>query len=288
LQASAKLAAAIKRLLMDLRNSGTDAARERLTAAVGTDVSANRLSFLLGGLTAETLRDATERWLPESAGGTLPTRSGASMSPTESNVPAPPGGEGMSLAIDRPIRFDPAGTWFRDDTTLSIRYRPAAHADPVMGNWLEFLATIPDLAQRPLALAMFKELTTPTAPGLCASCHSVEHTASGGLKVNWRAYDRTADGRTLTRFSHGPHLILPQLADCTHCHAIDDTRSVADSYAGWNPQQFTSEFGPLTKRQCADCHTAKVAGDRCQQCHNYHVDGIESWRLRRSVESAAP
>jgi hypothetical protein len=91
----------------------------------------------------------------------------------------------------------------------------------------------------------------------------------------------------LTKFSHGPHLILPQLAYCTHCHAIDDSRDVADSYANWNPRQFASEFAPLSKQQCASCHTAKAAGDQCQQCHNYHVEGIESWRSKASLESAA-
>jgi hypothetical protein len=43
--------------------------------------------------------------------------------------------------------------------------------------------------------------------------------------------------------------------------------------------RFVSEFKPLTKRQCAECHTKTAAGDRCQSCHNYHVETVEGWRI---------
>jgi hypothetical protein len=46
-----------------------------------------------------------------------------------------------------------------------------------------------------------------------------------------------------------------------------------------NPQQFVSEFKPLSKQQCAECHTKTAAGDACQSCHNYHVETVEAWRL---------
>ena len=87
----------------------------------------------------------------------------------------------------RPIVFAPAGDWLRDETSLSIRYRPKAHADPVFATWLNVLAETPDLNQRPIAAATFKELSKPTAPGLCVSCHSVERSATNELVVNWRA-----------------------------------------------------------------------------------------------------
>ena len=99
------------------------------------------------------------------------------------------------------------------------------------------------------------------------------------LAINWRAYDRTTEPRGFTKFAHGPHLTLPQLADCTSCHAIDDAANTAVSYTDLNPHRFVSEFKPMSKLQCAECHTATAAGDRCQSCHNYHVETVEGWRF---------
>jgi hypothetical protein len=274
LEACAILAAAIKRLLHDICDAGPATVTTRLQASTGRHIPQSEIAMLLTGLSTETIRGAVRSWFPDA---TSDLREWANMS-----------GEAVVSNRGRErIAFDQAGTWLRDDATMSIRYRPAAHADPILGSWLKLLAAMPDLARQPVALAMFKELSNPTTPGLCASCHSVEQAADGRLTINWRASDRTTDGRRLTKFSHGAHLMLPQLADCAHCHTIDNTRSVDDAYVGWNPQQFSSEFAPLTKRQCADCHTAKAAGDRCQQCHNYHVDGIENWRVKGASESAA-
>jgi hypothetical protein len=162
----------------------------------------------------------------------------------------------------------------RDEATFSIRYQPRGHADPVVTTLLDVLAATPDFNQRPVAAAMLKELTKPNAPGLCVSCHSVEKSASGEFVVNWRANDRTTEPRGFTKFSHGPHLLLPQLADCTHCHAIDDSATTATSYTDVDPKRFASDFVAISKRQCVECHTAKAAGDRCQSCHNYHVESV--------------
>jgi hypothetical protein len=91
------------------------------------------------------------------------------------------------------------------------------------------------------------------------------------LTINWRANDRSNAPRPFTKFAHRPHLLLPSLADCTACHAIDGKIDTTKSYADWNPRAFVSEFRPLAKQDCATCHTAKAAGDSCQKCHNYHV-----------------
>jgi hypothetical protein len=265
LKACATLAVAIKRLFADVSHAGPWAVRERLRITLQYDVPASAPHALLSGLSAETIRGAAAGWF------------GISNSREDRSADRP--STAVSAGSSRAPALGPAGVWERDDTALAIRYRPAAHADPVLTAWLELLAAAPDLAKQPPALAIFKELSDPSAPGTCASCHSIEETAAGRLAINWRAYDRATAPRGLARFAHGPHLILPQLADCSHCHAINESRSVAKGDAGWNPQRFVSEFAPLTKQQCVDCHTAQAAGDRCQQCHNYHVEQIESWRL---------
>jgi len=299
LEACALLAKAMRELLADLARRGPVVARERLAVTLGRDITDAEISGLMAGLPAETARGALRTWFPAeevdseawakslvslggldppyAKGGMLSTRSGVSMQTTNSSMPTPPRGEGMA---PRSLALSPAGTWNNDDATLAIRYRPAGHADPVLTGWLQLLADTPNLAEKPLAMAMFKELSKPTAGGLCMSCHSVGQTADGALTINWRAYDRASEPRGFTKFSHGPHLMLPQLADCTSCHAINDKSDVAASYVDWNPRQFVSDFAPLSKHQCIQCHTTKAAGDSCQKCHNYHVEAIEGWRLK--------
>jgi hypothetical protein len=69
-------------------------------------------------------------------------------------------------------------------------------------------------------------------------------------------------------------LLLPQLADCTACHAIDATANTAAAYTDMSPSLFVTEFKSMSKRQCAECHTKAAAGDKCQSCHNYHVETL--------------
>ncbi len=266
LAAAADLAAAIKSLFGDMGKRGPAAIRERLSATLGRDVPDADVAALTAGLSADTLRGAVN-WLPGAmnANAALPEA-----------VP-------MTALAKLAAPYGPAGAWSRDEATLSIRYRPAVHADPVLASWLEVLVKTSPLDSRPVAAAMFKELSKTTAPGLCASCHSVEQSEAGTLAINWRAYVRTNEPRGFTKFLHGPHLVLPQLADCASCHAIDDAANAAASYADLSPHHFVSEFKPLTKRQCTECHTATAAGNRCQSCHNYHVETVESWRLKSGL-----
>jgi hypothetical protein len=128
-----------------------------------------------------------------------------------------------------------------------------------------------DLPTQPIRDAVFKELADPAAPGLCVSCHSVEQIPGRALTVNWRSYDRRWESRPFTKFSHGPHLVLSQLADCTECHAIVNAAELGASYIELDPHQHVKEFKMMPRRGCAECHTPTAAGDRCQSCHNYHV-----------------
>jgi hypothetical protein len=257
LEACAKLAGAIKHLIGELATSGATAVQERLAKSLGRPVSDDDVNALVAGLSIDTLAGATATWLRNSTAGTAPKT---------------PDNSFEAASRNEPLSYAPAGTWFRDDALFAIRYRPAAHADPVLTGWLKAVASTAGLAGRPLALAAFKELSSQTSPGLCATCHSVDQTEGGQLSINWRAFDPTTQPREFTKFSHGPHLLLPQLADCTQCHATDNRVTAAATHTGWDPHRFASEFLPVSKSQCAQCHTATAAGDRCQSCHNYHVE----------------
>jgi hypothetical protein len=285
--ACAELATAIKSMFADVSQRGPAAVKERLSVALGREVSDAQLDALTAGLSEDTLHGAVAAWLPGvDAGDTQWSESSGlrAQSAQAGAVRTPP--------------FALAGEWLRDEATLSIRYRPAAHADPVLASWLSLLVQTPDIESRPLAFAMFKELAKPTAPGLCASCHSVECGAGDALVVNWAADESSnqqrgaaasedSHNRGFTKFSHGPHLLLPQLADCSQCHAIDPAAATATPNPGWNPAVFVSEFRPLSKQMCATCHTATAAGDACQSCHNYHVDAVETWRSDSDLSGVA-
>ncbi|HEX2477409.1 MAG TPA: hypothetical protein VHK01_21815, partial [Lacipirellulaceae bacterium] len=157
LAACAMLAGAIRKLMLDLGNSGTDIVRERLSAALGGNVTQAETAALLAGLSADTLHGAAE-WLEESDSDSAEI--------TRRN------GEVVPAALTSNTNFAPGGIWFCDDATLSIRYRPAGHADPVLSSWLQ-LVTRSALRKQPIYDVALKELTDPAAPGLCVSCHSV-------------------------------------------------------------------------------------------------------------------
>jgi hypothetical protein len=273
LGACAVLTTSITKLMAELAQSPDATIRSRLQATLGRPLSAADVANLAAGLSADTLRFAAESWL-----GVKPTTDAVPASPTaDANKPKPPQGGAQST------KFAPAGSWSRDETSFSIRYRPSGHADPVLTTWLNVLADTPDSSQRPVVAAMFKELSKANAPGLCTSCHSVEQAGTNKVAINWHATDRGTEPRGFTKFSHQPHLLLPQLSDCAHCHAIDAKAAASTAYTDLNPATFASDFTPIAKQACATCHTAQAAGDECQKCHNYHVERVEDWRGKNST-----
>jgi hypothetical protein len=287
LRSAAAVAQGITKLISDVSQRGPSAVRERLQVALGRDISEQELQPLLAGLSADTIRAATKSWLPNANIGasdwTNGQNSGFRVQGSDGKTPIP-----EPRTPNPEPSFALAGAWNRNDATLTIGYRPAAHADSVLASWLNLIVSTPQLDDRPLLAAVAKELTKPTAPGQCASCHSVEQSSAGGLTINWQPFDRAIEGRTFTKFSHGPHLRLPQLADCTACHALDPQANTTASYADQDPHRFASEFQPLSKQKCAECHTATSAGDSCQTCHRYHVDGADARILPPSALPLPP
>jgi hypothetical protein len=257
LAACSELAAAIKRLIAELAGSGASVVERRLAIVAGRELAADEANALLSGLSGDTLEPASKAWLGQAAEG--------------APAASPP-----SSAL---------GAWFYDPERLAIRYRPTGHADAILAVWLTFTAAAagPDA---PLANAILKDLSRPTAPGLCATCHSIDRSPTGRLQINWQPTDRTTAPRGFTKFSHGPHVLLPELADCAACHAIHLAADSSKSHANSEPRTFISDFQPLRKQTCATCHTPHAAGDSCQKCHNYHVrlEGLDLRLARKSLD----
>ncbi|MEM6798785.1 MAG: hypothetical protein AAF589_04655 [Planctomycetota bacterium] len=164
------------------------------------------------------------------------------------------------------------GGWFVDQATFTLRYVPKGHADPLLRAWIDLAASL-GADKLPLREAALAELTDANAAGRCATCHSIETAGNDQLVVNWRAFDASQAPRAFTKFSHRPHLTQPELQDCTHCHQpTPDGARQRSPYHSLQAGDFVSQFQPITKASCTECHQPKAAGASCTQCHNYHVD----------------
>jgi len=249
LQAAADVVAATKTLFREVLEEGHAAVRRRVEGLLGRAISTEELARLVAHLPPEILL------------GFLKTR-GETASEEDARVAARERVGG--------------GGWFRDELTLSIRYRATGHADRWLTAWIEVLAEASGGPQASIARPLLKLMMKPTAAGLCGQCHSLDQTAEGGLKVNWLARRTEEAGSALTWFSHRPHLVQAPVSsvvgsDCRACHVLERDAKVMASYAEDNQSDFEAGFRPLARRDCAECHTPQAAGDSCLQCHKYHA-----------------
>ncbi|MFD2256091.1 hypothetical protein ACFSSA_05325 [Luteolibacter algae] len=198
-------------------------------------------------------------------------------------------------AID-PITWAARGGWYEQYGALY--YRSTGHADPLIRNWLDSLAAN---VSSPLALAQFKEGfdflsgSESKASGSCLKCHAVDEIRdeSGKLasaRINWFSQAEAEARHSLTRYNHATHLLL---TDCRSCHQTQtggesfltsfpesgDWDESADWSAKADPAEYLSNFKPIIKQTCVECHQPGKAGDGCIQCHVYHKDATHSISL---------
>lgn len=244
LTAAANLIDATKQLIADLQTKGQAAIGTRLERLLGRSVTPTELAAATAHLSPASIAVVAEDWL---------------------------GGEnGDSSEGNNPERVT-AGGWYTDPITLSLRYRPTGHADAFLTAWIDILAEASGGEHNTAANKLLDQAMKPTAVGMCGSCHSIDRSDSGQLKVNWFAKQSNEHGTPFTVFSHAPHVMQAELADCTACHRMNASAKVMDTYTQTDPDKFTPEFHELTRQDCAECHTPNAAGDSCTQCHRYHV-----------------
>ena len=171
---------------------------------------------------------------------------------------------------DKPRLVVPSG-WFRNDDLFQISYRPSGHSDDCIQSWIELVARASESDTRPETKRLFEKTLSMTSVGLCRTCHTVDQMPDKTFKINWRSEYRDASVRSFTRFSHAPHLIQPNLQDCSHCHSLDMNASNAESFLGVNSKITMSNFLPIEKANCTSCHQKNQTPNGCTQCHNYHV-----------------
>ena len=154
------------------------------------------------------------------------------------------------------------------------------HADPVLASWLELVAKTPQLDSQACGDGDVQGAIQGDRAGLCASCHSVEQSEGGSLAINWhslRSHERTA-------WIHEVLARAPSHATATgELHELPRDRRCGQH--GGIVLRFESaavreRVQTDDEATCARMPHATAAGDRCQSCHNYHVESVEPWRLR--------
>ena len=150
------------------------------------------------------------------------------------------------------------GGWRAEE--LSITYTAKRHSDQVLKSWYDFVAENEDET-------LTEYLLKPDGPGTCVSCHSVDDT--GSVEIAWKAGVRPINA--LHKYNHEPHLnVLGPGSQCATCHKIDPTAQYAASFKQNDPMVFTSNFLPIKKATCTECHNNQSAGQDCRTCHKYH------------------
>lgn len=174
---------------------------------------------------------------------------------------------------EKPAAQDPnelasGGTWYLDDATLSVRYRSRGHADELLRILMDVAASATN--QHVPHQGLLPDVLKDSSLGTCASCHSID-TSGEHYAINWRAEYRDSTRRHFTEFSHRPHLVQPQLANCSQCHRLNLAANVMANFATPEPMAHAHDFEPIQKANCVTCHTTNQAGGRCTLCHSYHA-----------------
>jgi len=178
------------------------------------------------------------------------------------------------------------GGWYRRDETHALYYRPSGHADKFLTAWLETSAN----DTLPAAQAIYSQLSSPPAPGVCMKCHTADRTGNTTV-INWLTARPQPHQRPFTTFKHAPHFSLMGVQGCRTCHVFDVKADYAGAFgANRDSTIFRSNFAPLDRNSCVVCHQPAMAGASCQQCHNYHTGELKGLQLKTAefTRTAAP
>lgn len=296
LQASTDLIWAIKKLLLDLQQQGHAGLKNRLEQILKTKLESQQFASLINALPPALANEALTNWMPNLSDELDLYRQGDTaklieLGTTKPEIKASPieqpktksasddlllGGD--LLSGDEDLSEDEAdetpkaetvseeewvsaGGWYRSYYTLY--YRPTAHADLFLKNWLDLTADSRDSDLQ----AIFHSIAKPKAQGLCLKCHSQSKQGT----INWQGSHAKTKQQHFTRFTHDKHLAIQEIKNCVNCHQFSPQTETDDESKTVSPS-----FKPITKSQCSSCHSdGKIAGESCLSCHNYHIGNIE-------------
>jgi len=306
--AARDLAWRIKELFLDISLDGVSALKARLEKSLGRALAQRDLVGLSGLLPVDTVRSAEAHWFvdlfrdvaryrlgpPSAAGndaGDKDDKNGGDLLAGDKDDK----NGGDLLAGDKDDKdgakdspktnrtrssgedWSEVGGWYLDEFIL--RYRPVGHGDGFVKAWLDVTGRSTGGPGESAGRRIFESLADAKSPGLCAKCHSVDASEAKdekALAVNWPARHPVLGEKPFTAFFHTAHFSLLGEKGCLTCHALDTKTAYAQSFKDNNPATFASNFGPVEREKCAECHTPEEAADNCLICHNYHISTFPS------------
>ena len=175
------------------------------------------------------------------------------------------------------------GSWragIDDEGLNSIRYHPSGHADPVIVAWVDTAFRVArddgDEDRKALGqLALQTLMDADLGPGACGKCHrTAVLTSAASAQTTEPAWGyRSVVKRPHTAYSHRPHVTLlgPDVA-CPECHVLDEQVDYSAYFEASGSTTFESNFSPIAKDTCEQCHRRGGVRVDCQLCHLYHRD----------------
>ena len=109
----------------------------------------------------------------------------------------------------------------------------------------------------------------------CLQCHRVENATIGRVQHDQQVLRRA-------RFNHRAHISQRGCLDCHTTIPFDDYLDVAGSIDASIDGAAIQNLPAV--EQCRQCHTPRLASNRCVTCHDFHPDTDSSSRLLLYVE----
>jgi predicted CXXCH cytochrome family protein len=172
-----------------------------------------------------------------------------------------------------------------DEGVNGLRYHPSRHADPIVRAWIntafQSSRNAKDETHKAAGQLALEVLLDPdSGPGACGKCHRAAiMEAAADESPNGPAWGfRTISARPHTAYSHRPHVTLlgPDVS-CPACHVLDEKVEYAAYFSVDNvakgkaaSRAFESNFTPIAKPVCEQCHNDGGVHVDCQLCHTYH------------------
>lgn len=254
----------IKGMIYDLLAEGPEYIQTRLESASDRELSAEELREMVAAIPLESLNAVQAQWFPN----------------LFEEVEAHRDGDEVLVPEDLPEEYEPAGDivdssdfvaaggWFIEAYTLN--YKLTGHGDRLVRAWTILAANASEASEFMAELS--DAVISEKAPGGCVSCHSIDESADSGESViNWQTYKPDPHDKPFTEFVHSKHFSLIGDKGCATCHHLDSTADYKSSFNDNDPNTYTSNFAPLERATCAQCHNPSKVVSQCIDCHNYHV-----------------
>jgi nitrate/TMAO reductase-like tetraheme cytochrome c subunit len=268
----------MKSLLSDLITNGLGEFQDVIHQLDGGVLGSRELTELSGSLPVDVLRAASRDWFGRDFMSDVEAyRQGVSGEPVGADLAATkpqPDAEEVEIEDIEDEAWMQVGGWYRSNGDFTIRYRPRGHGDAFMKSWIDITAQ--DAMQSPAAHAVLEDFSDrKNSPGLCMKCHSIEQVADKKMKpfyrVHWQGDAQQGNKQSFTRFEHSSHLNLIKDKGCMTCHAMNDNADFKQAYSGFDASKFDSNFLPIKKSTCIQCHQSGRVNESCTTCHKYHI-----------------